>query len=156
MATTTDTIVKQGPEKRIRRQWKSFNIDRSTSVPNGQPSPPAGDSPILDEFFSSANLPPAGEGYGEVIPVLKSQLAEQGDLECQLELSRDILIKTASDDLAEEEKAELEEEAMYWLLRAAEQGSEEAVETLTGMAVCGRGVTDHNYVDIVNMSHFQI
>ena len=152
MATTTDTIVKQGAEKRIRRQWKSFNIDRSTSIPNDQPSHQGGESPILDDFFSSANLPHVGEGYGEVIPVLKSQLAEQGDLQSQLELSRDILIKTASDDLTEEEKTELEEEAMYWLLRASEQGSEEAVDTLTSMAVCGRGVTDHNYVDIVNIT----
>ena len=41
---------------------------------------------------------------------------------------------------------------MYWLLRAGEQGSEEAVEVLTGMAANGRGVTDQNYVDVVNIT----
>jgi hypothetical protein len=41
---------------------------------------------------------------------------------------------------------------MYWLLGAGKQGSEEAVEILTGIAGNGRGVTDQNYVDVVNIT----
>ena len=38
--------------------------------------------------------------------------------------------------------------AVYWLLRAAEQGEREAQETLVALAGEGRGVTEHNYVDV--------
>ena len=38
--------------------------------------------------------------------------------------------------------------AVYWLLRAAEQGEGEAQETLVALAGEGRGVTEHNYVDV--------
>ena len=41
---------------------------------------------------------------------------------------------------------------MYWLLRAGEGGNEEAIETIIGLAEKGRGVTDHNYVDVVNIA----
>ena len=150
MDTTSDTIVV--PEKKMRRQWKSFSIDRSNSSPSDPASSPVTESPILEKIFSTGNQPLTGEKYGEVIPALKIQLAEQGSLQSQLELSRELLIQAASTDLTEEEKADMEEQAMYWLLRAAEQGAEEAVETLTSMAEAGRGVTDHNYVDIVNIT----
>ena len=41
--------------------------------------------------------------------------------------------------------------AVYWLLRAAEQGESEAQETLVALAGEGRGVTEHNYVDLANL-----
>ena len=38
--------------------------------------------------------------------------------------------------------------AVYWLLRAAEQGQLEARETLVALAGEGRGLTEQNYVDV--------
>ena len=38
--------------------------------------------------------------------------------------------------------------AVYWLLRAAEQGEGEAQETLVALAGEGRGLTEQNYVDV--------
>ena len=62
---------------------------------------------------------------------LKHQMAEQGDTTAQLDLAREILISvTDNKEISDEEVSDAEERAMYWLLRAAEQGSDEARETI--------------------------
>ena len=43
---------------------------------------------------------------------------------------------------------EIMQVAVYWLLRAAEQGQLEARETLVALAGDGRGLTEQNYVDV--------
>ena len=73
MVTTTEAKVQPSAEKKMRRQWKSFNIDRSISAPGqisdinktsniGGESPC--DSPILEDFFSNSNFKVNGESYG--------------------------------------------------------------------------------------------
>ena len=53
----------------------------------------------------------------------------------------------AGGEVAEGQVEEQEELAMYWLLKAAEQGEQEARSTVEALAAQGRGVTEHNYVD---------
>ena len=79
MVTTLETNGQPRTEKKMRRQWKSFNIDRSISNPEnmadtniGNESP--SDSPILDDFFSQANLKVNGGSYGKVIPIWNPNL----------------------------------------------------------------------------------
>ena len=147
-AAAAADIQTQKNEKKMRRLWKSFSVETSFNGPHGHgdsssPQTPGG----VEEVF------PDKKKYGAVLPALKFQLAEQGDKTAQLDLAREILINVNSDGLTDEEVLECEERAMYWLLRAAEQGSSEAVDTIKGMADQGRGVTDQNYVDVMNVCH---
>ena len=121
-ATTTnscDLANTAQNEKRPRRLWKSFSVESAGSELG--PS-----SPGVEEVCQVSQL-----RYGSVVPALRLQLAEQGDSCAQVEVARELLVTvTTSTSLAGEEVASLEERAVYWLLRAAEQGHTEARSTL--------------------------
>ena len=119
--------------------WKSFSMEpREVSH---------------EDLMSSegAAVKEVSSSYGEVVPAIRYQLAEQGNTQAQLEVARELLIQAKGEE-EEEEVKQLEERAMYWLLRAAEQGDTEAVQTIKALSCEGRGLTDHNYVDVVNIS----
>ena len=123
-------------EKKVRRLWKSFSVE-STSNGTSDSSPlTPGIDDVQDlhhgiggkknydvQHFSSKK-------FGAVLPDLKYQLAEQGDKEAQMDLARELLINVNSDALTEDEVQDYEERAMFWLLRAAEQGHQEAVDAI--------------------------
>lgn len=158
---TKDTMKLKGEyittsERRIRRQWKSTSSAPSSPV----------ESP-LDCVAAVTDIKPSicvtsekkqdwqqyghqcGHQYGGVTNTLREQLAQQGDPGAQLHLAREILIQVAGGNLeTQEEISHREELAMYWLLRAAQQGEQEARDTVMGLAVEGRGVTDTNYGDV--------
>ena len=117
-ATTTnscDLANTAQSEKRPRRLWKSFSVESAGSE--------LGSSPGVEEVSQLR--------YGSVVPALRLQLAEQGDTCAQVEVARELLVTvTTSTSLGVEEVASLEERAVYWLLRAAEQGHTEARSTL--------------------------
>ena len=118
MGTATDGVCHQKSEKKMRRLWKSFSVDPQSDHP----------SPGVEELLDH------GQGvrrFGAVVSDLKQQMAEQGDTTAQLDLAREILISvTDNKEISDEEVSDAEERAMYWLLRAAEQGSDEARETI--------------------------
>ena len=125
-------IQTQKNEKKMRRLWKSFSVETSfNGAPGHGNSESSPNTPGVEEVFLDGVKDK--KRYGAVLPTLKFQLAEQGDKTAQLDLAREILINLNSDGLGEEEVLECEERAMYWLLRAAEQGSGEAVDTIKGM-----------------------
>ena len=120
-ATTTnscDLANTAQNEKRPRRLWKSFSVESAGSELG--PS-----SPGVEEVCQVSQL-----RYGSVVPALRLQLAEQGDSCAQVEVARELLVTVTTSTLAVEEVASLEERAVYWLLRAAEQGHTEARSTL--------------------------
>ena len=137
--------------KRVRRQWRSQGSREGVQAEVvggsvGSEEGPAG-SPILQDFFVREKQR-CGEGYGGVVPHLRERLAEQGDATAQLEVARELLVAVAGGEVAGGEVAAQEELAMYWLLRAAEQGQGEARDTVVALAGAGRGVTEHNYTDV--------
>ena len=121
-ATTTnscDLANTAQNEKRPRRLWKSFSVETAGSELGAS-------SPGVEEVSQVSQLK-----YGNVVPALRLQLAEQGDSCAQVEVARELLVTvTTCTNLAVEEVASLEERAVYWLLRAAEQGHTEARSTL--------------------------
>ena len=123
-ATTTnscDLANTAQNEKRPRRLWKSFSVESG-----GSELGPSSPGPGVEEVCGVSQL-----RYGSVVPALRLQLAEQGDSCAQVEVARELLLTvTTSTHLAGEEVASLEERAVYWLLRAAEQGHTEARSTL--------------------------
>ena len=117
-------------EKKTRRLWKSFSVEASQA------------SQASEEMVSSEG---AGvkevnwrSGYGEVVPAIRFQLAEQDNIEAQLSLGRELLVQAQAQGLGEEEVAGCEERALYWLLRAAQQGDTEAGQTVRALAWQGR------------------
>ena len=122
-ATTTnscDLANKAQNEKRPRRLWKSFSVESA-----GSELGPSSPGPGVEEVCQVSQL-----RYGSVVPALRLQLAEQGDTCAQVEVARELLLTVTTSTLAGEEVASLEERAVYWLLRAAEQGHTEARSTL--------------------------
>ena len=107
-------------ERKMRRLWKSFSEE---SGPGG------GLSPDYEERKDDSL---EKNRFGSVLPALRLQLAEQGDPGAQLELARELLVTAslARREEAEEEAGGCEEAAVFWLIRAAEQGEAEAMATL--------------------------
>ena len=103
-------------ERKMRRLWKSVSEE-----------PGVGLTQDCDERAEEDR-----KRFGSVLPALRLQLAEQGDPGAQLELARELLVAAslARREGAEEEAGSLEEDAVFWLIRAAEEGEEEAMETL--------------------------
>ena len=109
-------------ERKMRRLWKSFSED-SGPVLGGGLSPDTEES--KDETLEKKR-------FGSVLPALRLQLAEQGDPGAQLELARELLVTAslARREEGDEEAGGCEEAAVFWLIRAAEQGEAEAMTTL--------------------------
>ena len=110
--------TQQRKERKMRRLWKSFSDE-----------PGGGLSQDSDEKKDESS---DRKRFGSVLPALRLQLAEQGDTGAQLELARELLVSAnmARRDQAEEEAGDCEEAAVFWLIRAAEEGEEEAMATL--------------------------
>ena len=110
--------TQQRKERKMRRLWKSFSDE-----------PGGGLSQDSDEKKDESS---DRKRFGSVLPALRLQLAEQGDTGAQLELARELLVSAnmARRDQAEEEAGDCEEAAVFWLIRAAEEGVEEAMATL--------------------------
>ena len=102
----------------MRRLWKSFSEEPGVGL--------CKDSEEKKDESSERKK------FGSVLPALRLQLAEQGDPGAQMELARELLVSAnmARREEAEEEAGEWEEAAVFWLIRAAEEGEEEAMATL--------------------------
>lgn len=48
----------------------------------------------------------------------------------------------------ESEKKENDRLAVYWLIRASQQGNTEATSILQICLQTGKGITEHNYIDV--------
>ena len=110
--------TQQCKERKMRRLWKSFSEEPGSGL--------AQDSDEKKDESSDRKR------FGSVLPALRLQLAEQGDPGAQLELARELLVSAnmARRDQAEEEAEDCEEAAVFWLIRAAGEGEEEAMATL--------------------------
>lgn len=108
----------QCKERKMRRLWKSFS-----EGPGGG---------LCQDSEEKKDENTGRKRFGSVLPDLRLQLAEQGDPGAQLELARELLVSAnmARREEAEEEAGECEEVAVFWLIRAAEEGEEEAMATL--------------------------
>ncbi|KAJ1524751.1 hypothetical protein ONE63_009630 [Megalurothrips usitatus] len=80
-------------------------------------------------------------GY-ETLYGLRGQLAKDGCADSQLVIAKDLLQDQSGDS---EENAR---QGVYWLIRASEQGNEEATVTLQQCLEKGRGITELNFPDV--------
>lgn len=71
---------------------------------------------------------------------LRNQLANDGCPESQFVLASKLL-----EDLDREENARL---GVYWLMKASEQGNSEATDVLKECFKTGKGIDEHNYLDV--------
>ena len=134
-AASQEAELVRRTDKKGRRLWKSFSVEASEEV--------AGSEGAAVKEVSW------GSRYGEVVPAIRLQLAEQDNIEAQLRLARELLLEAQLAGRGEEEAAQCEERALYWLLRAAQQGDTEAGDTIRALAQQGRGVTEQNYLDVL-------
>lgn len=77
---------------------------------------------------------------------LRNHLATEGCAESQVVLAKQLLGGTSDD--SGDSQIEDEQMGVYWLVRASEQGSQEAVDLLQDCLTTGRGITHHNLVDV--------
>ncbi|XP_075223686.1 wolframin ER transmembrane glycoprotein wfs1 isoform X2 [Lycorma delicatula] len=75
----------------------------------------------------------------------RSQLAEDGCPESQVVLAKQLLDEKTDLEIDQEENARL---GVYWLMKASEQGHEEATTILRHCLETGQGITEHNYLDV--------
>ncbi|GLV44373.1 uncharacterized protein CBL_10177 [Carabus blaptoides fortunei] len=83
---------------------------------------------------------------------LRSQLASDGCPESQVVLAKQLLEEECELEIDKKENARL---GVYWLIKASEQGNSEATELLNKCLITGRGITEHNYLDVkscINMT----
>ena len=130
-------------DKKGRRLWKSFSVEASQAR-QGEEMVSSEGAAVKEVSWSSQ--------YGCVVPAIRYQLAEQDNIEAQLSLARELLVRAQVAGLDQEEVDQAEERAVYWLLRAAQQGDTEAGQTIRALAGQGRGVTDSNYLDVLNIT----
>lgn len=80
-------------------------------------------------------------GY-ETLYGLRGQLAKDGCADSQFVIAKDLLQDQAGD------KEENARQGVYWLIRASEQGNEEATHTLQECLEKGQGITELNFPDV--------
>ncbi|KAK5644966.1 hypothetical protein RI129_006266 [Pyrocoelia pectoralis] len=83
---------------------------------------------------------------------LRNQLANDGCPESQMVLAKQLL---QEDCELEEERHENFRLGVYWLMKSSEQGNTEATDLLKSCFLSGKGITEHNYMDVkscINMS----
>ena len=113
------TDNQQCKERKMRRLWKSFSEDPGVG--------------LCQDSEEKKDESAERKRFGSVLPALRLQLAEQGDPGAQMELARELLVSAnmaRREEAEEEEAGEWEEAAVFWLIRAAEEGEEEAMATL--------------------------
>ncbi|XP_046382536.1 wolframin [Ischnura elegans] len=76
---------------------------------------------------------------------LQSQMAEDGCPESQVVLAKKLLEEKCEMETEEEENARV---AVYWLIKASEQGHDEGTSMLRNCLETGQGITEHNYLDV--------
>ncbi|XP_071441688.1 wolframin [Hetaerina americana] len=76
---------------------------------------------------------------------LQSQMAEDGCPESQVVLAKKLLEEKCGIETEEEENARV---AVYWLIKASEQGHDEGTTMLRNCLETGQGITEHNYLDV--------
>ena len=85
--TNTGVQEVSWPERRQRKQWRSQGGLAACEK--------IGQSPILDDFFlKEKERCSSGPSYGGVVPQLRLRLAEQGDPTAQLEIAREVNLKS--------------------------------------------------------------
>ncbi|CAG9856405.1 unnamed protein product [Phyllotreta striolata] len=76
---------------------------------------------------------------------LRSQLASDGCPESQVVLAKQLLDEECEFESEKKENARL---GVYWLIKASEQGNTEATNLLKTCLQTGKGITEHNYMDV--------
>nr|CAI5828940.1 unnamed protein product [Callosobruchus analis] len=76
---------------------------------------------------------------------LRNQMASDGCPESQVVLAKQLLEEECEFESTRNENAEL---GVYWLIKASQQGNLEATDLLKQCLQNGRGITDHNYMDV--------
>lgn len=76
---------------------------------------------------------------------LRSQLASDGCPESQVVLAKQLLEEDCEFESEKKENARL---GVYWLIKASEQGNIEATNLLKTCLNTGKGITEHNYMDV--------
>lgn len=74
-----------------------------------------------------------------------TEVAEDGFPDAQVVLAKELLYKNTDQDADAEENARL---GVYWLIKASEQGHVEATSILRHCLETGRGMTEHNFLDV--------
>ncbi|KAL1498313.1 hypothetical protein ABEB36_009129 [Hypothenemus hampei] len=76
---------------------------------------------------------------------LRSQLASDGCPASQVVLAKQLLEEECEYKSEQRENARL---GVYWLLKASEQGNLEATDLLKSCLETGKGISEHNYMDV--------
>ncbi|KAJ8965556.1 hypothetical protein NQ314_004056 [Rhamnusium bicolor] len=76
---------------------------------------------------------------------LRNQLASDGCPESQVVLAKQLLDEQCEFESERKENARL---GVYWLIKASEQGNIEATNLLKTCLETGKGITEHNYMDV--------
>ncbi|XP_050429625.1 wolframin [Adelges cooleyi] len=74
-----------------------------------------------------------------------SYLAEDGWPDSQVDLAKQLLNENCEDEKDQEENASL---GVYWLIKASSQGHTEATELLKECLETGKGINEHNWLDV--------
>ncbi|XP_039286788.1 wolframin-like [Nilaparvata lugens] len=74
-----------------------------------------------------------------------SEVAEDDCPDAQVVLAKELLHQTTDQDADAEENARL---GVYWLMKASEQGHQEATTILRHCLETGQGMSEHNFLDV--------
>lgn len=87
------------------------------------------------------------DGSRNSLKVLRNQLANEGCSESQVDLAKQLL-DGSQQYHSHSEKKENERLGVYWLIKASQQGNEEATEMLKTCLNTGKGISEHNLLDV--------
>ncbi|XP_044754375.1 wolframin [Coccinella septempunctata] len=87
------------------------------------------------------------DGSRNPLNVLRNQLASDGCSESQVVLAKQLL-DGSQQYHSHTEKKENERLGVYWLIRASQQGNEEATGLLKTCLKSGKGISEHNFLDV--------
>ncbi|KAK4875312.1 hypothetical protein RN001_011734 [Aquatica leii] len=76
---------------------------------------------------------------------LRNQLANDGCPESQVVLAKQLLEEQCD---VEADKRENDRLGVYWLMKSSEQGNTEATDLLRKCFLTGKGITEHNFMDV--------
>lgn len=87
------------------------------------------------------------DGPRNSLKVLRNQLASEGCSESQVVLAKQLL-DASQQYHSHTEKKENECLGVYWLIKASQQGNEEATDLLKTCLKTGKGISEHNFLDV--------
>ena len=128
-----------------RRQWHSFNAGCQfmQSQENVEIIPPI----IVDDVQEDTVENRQFSLSDSCLETLKEDLAKDGTPESLFQMAEDLLQDLDSLD-SKEEVEYREEQAVFWLMKAAERGSEEALKTLKKIKQKEKGITERNSFEV--------